>query len=347
MLNHDIYMQRCLQLAALGRQWVAPNPMVGAVLVNNGKVIGEGFHLNFGGQHAEVNAINSVENKELIKDSTIYVSLEPCSHYGKTPPCANLLVEHEISKVVIACLDPNPLVAGKGVNLLKQAGLSVEVGILEKEAKELNKRFINFYTQKRPFISLKWAQTKDGICGREMHSNQSKKITDWYSDLWVHQQRSSEQAILVGFNTAVDDNPLLTNRNWFGKSPLRIVIDLRAELPEHLSLFNDHMPTHVFTLKPKPDNEFVIYHQLKSNKNWHHELLEILYEKKIQSLLVEGGPNTLQYFIDHNIWDEAHVFSSQQLWGHGLKAPSLKSSIEIYHQSLLNDQYSIYIPQHL
>ena len=152
MLNHDIYMQRCLQLAAMGRQWVAPNPMVGAVLVNNGKVIGEGFHLNFGGPHAEVNAINSVENKELIKDSTIYVSLEPCSHYGKTPPCANLLVEHEISKVVIACLDPNPLVAGKGVNLLKQAGLSVEVGILEKEAKEMG---IKAETEKNARLILK------------------------------------------------------------------------------------------------------------------------------------------------------------------------------------------------
>jgi diaminohydroxyphosphoribosylaminopyrimidine deaminase/5-amino-6-(5-phosphoribosylamino)uracil reductase len=342
MQNHDFFMQRCLQLAAIGEQWVAPNPMVGAVIVKHGKIIGEGYHQFFGEAHAEVNAIQSVQNKTLLKGATIYVSLEPCAHYGKTPPCTNLIIEHKIAKVVVACLDPNPLVAGKGVAQLKQAGIEVMIGVKEKEALALNKRFIYFQSNKKPFIILKWAQTADGFCGRYTNSTLSNKITNWYVDVLVHQLRSKVAAILVGYNTAVFDNPLLTTRKWKGKNPLRIVIDLENNLPQQLNLFSDGIPTLVFTYKPLQDNHAVSYIRLSNKEHFIDEILETLYQKNIQSVLIEGGPKTLQKFIDHNAWNEAHILTSNNAWHEGIKAPVLTNGVQVQHKNLLNNTYSIF-----
>jgi diaminohydroxyphosphoribosylaminopyrimidine deaminase/5-amino-6-(5-phosphoribosylamino)uracil reductase len=344
MLHHEFFMQRCLQLAELGQQWVAPNPMVGAVVVKQGNIIAEGYHQQYGGAHAEVNAINTIEDKAILEGATIYVSLEPCAHFGKTPPCTNLIIENKITKVVIACLDPNPLVAGKGVAQLKQAGVEVIVGVLEKEAKELNKRFIHFHTYKKPYVVLKWAQTEDGYCGRLNSASQSNKITNWYSDVVVHKMRSNQAAILVGYNTALNDNPQLTTRNWFGKNPIRVIIDLQCSLPQHLKIFTDGMPTFVFTLAPKQNTPTVSYFKLNNKEDVITEIFHLLYEKNIQSILVEGGPKTLQMFIDSNSWNEAHIFTSNNKWQSGLKAPNLFEVAGINSITNFNDTYKIVKP---
>lgn len=342
MNNHIPFMQRCLQLAATGQPWVAPNPMVGSVVVKNGIIIGEGYHKIFGGPHAEVNAIAAVADKSQLVGTTLYVNLEPCAHFGKTPPCTNLIIEHKIARVVVACLDPNPLVAGKGVNLLKEAGIEVELGVMEQEAKELNKRFMCVHSQKKPFIVLKWAQTADGYCGRMPGSEEPHKISNWYADMVVHQLRSAESAILIGFRTAITDNPLLTNRNWMGKNPLRVVVDVEGELPQHLKLFNDEYKTMVFSLKPKQNTAHVNYVKLNSTHNFIDEVIDVLYEKKVQSLLVEGGPKTLQQFINKNYWNETHIFTSDMHWGNGIKAPQLTGGVEVYTNTLLNNSYNIF-----
>ncbi|HRG57305.1 MAG TPA: bifunctional diaminohydroxyphosphoribosylaminopyrimidine deaminase/5-amino-6-(5-phosphoribosylamino)uracil reductase RibD [Bacteroidia bacterium] len=342
MFNHDLYMQRCLHLAVLGQPWVAPNPMVGAIIVYNDKIIGEGFHQKFGGAHAEVNAINSVSDKSLLKKSTIYVSLEPCTHYGKTPPCTNLIIENKIPRVVVACLDPNPLVAGKGINLLKNAGIEVEVGVLEHEAKYLNKRFNCYFEKKRPFITLKWAASSDNFCGI---INTSKKITNWFSDVKVHQLRSTEQAILIGFNTAKIDNPKLNTRNWFGKNPIKIVIDLQGELSSELHIFNGGSQTLVFSETPNNNSEFINYILIDKHNELLHQIMSNLYERNIQSVLIEGGPKTQQLFIDSNLWDEAHIFTSSDKLGEGIIAPIISNYDEFFNQKLLNDSYSIFTPK--
>jgi diaminohydroxyphosphoribosylaminopyrimidine deaminase / 5-amino-6-(5-phosphoribosylamino)uracil reductase len=344
MHYHELFMQRCLQLAALGQQWVAPNPMVGALVVNNGIIIGEGYHQHFGGPHAEVNAVNAVIDKTLLKGATIYVSLEPCAHFGKTPPCTKLIIEHKIAKVVIACLDPNPLVAGKGAAQLEHAGVEVIIGVLEKDARELNKRFIHYHTHKKPFVVLKWAQTEDGYCGRFNGSNLSHKITNWYSDVMVHQMRSKQSAILVGYNTALNDNPQLTARKWFGKNPIRIIIDLQCCLPQHLNIFTDGLPTLVFTLVPKQDTPTVSYLKVNNKEHFIIEILNILYQKNIQSLLVEGGPKTLQLFIDSATWNEAHIFTSNIKWQDGVKAPVLLKGVEVNSIINFNNTYKKFIP---
>lgn len=338
-------MQRCLQLAAIGQPWVAPNPMVGAVIVNNGIIIGEGYHAKFGEPHAEVNAINSVIDKSQIKGATIYVSLEPCAHFGKTPPCTNLIIEHQLAKVVIACLDPNPLVAGKGVMQLKNAGIEVEIGVLETEAKQLNKRFIYYHQYKLPYVTLKWAQTADGYCGRMAGSKQSRNISNWFSNILVHQLRSAESAILVGYNTALYDNPSLTTRKWFGNNPTRIVIDMEGQLPSSLNLYQNHHQTIVFTLHPSQNTAQVTYIKLSSKQGVIQEILKKLYELKLQSLLVEGGPKTLQMFIDSGLWNEAHIITSNQKWGEGIKAPLLTKGKEVYCQTVLNDYYQVINPE--
>jgi len=346
MVNHNIFMQRCLQLAAMGQQWVTPNPMVGAVVVKNGKIIGEGYHKEFGGPHAEVNAIEAVKDKTQLKGATIYVSLEPCAHFGKTPPCTNLIIEHKITKVVIACLDPNPMVAGKGVKHLKSAGIELEAGVLEREAQELNKIFFWFHTQKQPYVVLKWAQTADGFCGRIPNAKLSSKITNWYSNILVHKIRSAEAAILVGYNTALNDNPELTNRKWIGKNPLRIVLDLAGELPQNLRLFNDEKQTIVFTLKPKENTQHVSYFKLNSTLNIVNEVLNALFELKIQSVMIEGGPKTLQLFIDKKVWNEAHIFTSSREWQKGIKAPIIKKDTKVYDKINLTDSYQIFKPNY-
>ena len=341
MLNHEIFMQRCLQLAALGQQYVAPNPMVGAVVVSNGKIIGEGYHKKHGEAHAEVNAINAVKDKSLLKGATIYVSLEPCAHFGKTPPCTGLIVENQISEVIVACLDPNPLVAGKGVEQLKQAGIKVLVGVLKEQAEELNKRFIHYHSFKKPYVVLKWAQTADNYSGRIPGADLSPKITNWYADILVHQLRSNESAILIGFNTAKYDNPLLSTRKWFGKNPLRIIIDLEGQLAPHLNIFTDKNQTVVFTLYPRQPSASVSFVQINNKHNLLDEILNYLYEQKINSLLVEGGPQTLQLFIDQKVWNEAHIFTSSNIWKQGVKAPQLNYGNVVQSIALLDNNYKI------
>ena len=336
-------MQRAMQLAALGNSFVAPNPMVGCVIVHNNCIIGEGYHQQFGGPHAEVNAINSVENKELLAHSELYVSLEPCSHFGKTPPCVNLIVEHKIPKVVVACLDPNPQVAGKGVEFLRNKTIEVEVGMLEKESFELNERFICFHTQKRPFITLKWAQTADGFMGR-LDSSLSSKITNEYSDVMVHQLRSEHTAILVGFNTALKDNPKLNNRHWIGSSPLRVVIDLENQLPSSLELFNDSIPTLKVVYEIRTNLDAKTHLIINKKQPFLPQLLEQLYQLNVQSILVEGGAKTLNHFISKNLWDKAHVFTSKQYWQNGINAPKLTEVTLINEEFIKHDRIQIFKP---
>jgi diaminohydroxyphosphoribosylaminopyrimidine deaminase / 5-amino-6-(5-phosphoribosylamino)uracil reductase len=319
----DPYMHRCLELAALGFPDVMPNPAVGCVIVCDDRIIGEGFHQKFGGPHAEVNALQSVKDKNLLEKATVYVNLEPCSHHGKTPPCADLLINSKVKKVVVAIIDPNPLVAGQGIEKLKTAGIEVNVGNLIEEAAELNKRFLTFYQKKRPYIILKWAQTTDGFIADEIGN--SKWISNETSRLLVHKWRSEEQAILVGTNTAKTDNPYLTTRNWPGRNPLRIVIDKDLLLPENLYLFDHEVPTIVFNAKRNAEEPNLTYVQIDFGKKMLPELLDKLYELKIQSVLIEGGTYTLQQFIDQNLWDEARVFTGEKSFGKGIAAPQFKA----------------------
>jgi diaminohydroxyphosphoribosylaminopyrimidine deaminase/5-amino-6-(5-phosphoribosylamino)uracil reductase len=317
------YMHRCLELAALGFPAVMPNPAVGCVIVYGDKIIGEGFHLAFGGPHAEVNAIESVKDKSLLEKATVYVNLEPCSHHGKTPPCADLLIKHKVKKVVVAISDPNPLVAGQGIEKLKKAGIEVVVGTLKDEASELNKRFLTYHQKKRPYIILKWAQTQDGFIAVE--KGNSKWISNEASRMLVHKWRSEEQAILVGTNTAKTDNPQLTTRNWPGKDPLRIVIDSELTLPKNLHLFDHIVPTIVFNSKIDAEEPNLSYVKIDFGKNLIFEMLDKLYELKIQSVLIEGGAFTLHQFIDQKLWDEARVFTGQKNFGKGIAAPKFNA----------------------
>ena len=316
----EIYMQRALQLASLGKGKVAPNPMVGSVIVYEDNIIGEGWHREYGKAHAEVNAIASVSNSDLLEKSTLYVNLEPCSHFGKTPPCADLLINKKIAKVVIACTDSNPLVAGKGIKKLQEAGIQVEVGILEQEARQLNKRFFTSVEKKRPFILLKWAQTQDGFIARSNYD--SKWISNIHSRTLVHQWRSQEQAIMVATNTALYDNPQLNVREWTGKNPIRIVIDKKLQIPTHYHLFDRSQATLCYNLHKNEISENLIFVQLDED-NFLECLLQDLHERKIQSVLVEGGGKLLQSFIEKNLWDEACVFVGNNSFGEGITAPKL------------------------
>lgn len=318
-VTHSMYMQRALQLARLGLGHVSPNPMVGCVIVHNNQVIGEGYHQQYGQPHAEVNAINSVKNPELLSNCTLYVTLEPCCHYGKTPPCSELIISKKIKKVVIACLDPNPMVAGKGVAQLEKAGVEVIVGVLENEAKLLNKRFFTNISQKRPYIILKWAQSKYGYTG-VLHG-QPVWLTNAYSRQLVHQWRSQEDAVLVGYRTAIFDNPQLTVRNFSGRNPVRIVLDKNLNLPATLHVFNHQAHTIVINPIKQEKKENITY--LKVDNDNLPQILKALYECGIGSVLVEGGTATLQKFISFNLWDEARVFYTQHLLSNGVKAPEL------------------------
>ena len=320
-MTADHYMHRCLELSVLGFPRVMPNPAVGCVIVCDEKIIGEGYHQNFGEAHAEVIAIQSVKDKTQLERATVYVSLEPCSHYGKTPPCADLLISHKVKKVVVAITDPNPLVAGQGIEKLKNAGIEVIIGVLKEEAAELNKRFLTFYQKKRPYIILKWAQTHDGFIADE--KGNSKWISNNTSRLLVHKWRSEEQAILIGTNTAKTDNPHLTTRDWTGKNPIRILIDQDVILPKKLHLFNHEVPTIVFNLKRNYEEKNLKFVQIDFGNNMLDELLKSLYELKIQSVIIEGGSFTLQQFIDNNLWDEARVFTADKSFGKGISAPKL------------------------
>lgn len=317
MSIHETYIQRCIDIGTYGLGTTAPNPMVGAIIVYNGKIIGEGYTSAFGGHHAEVNAINAVKHKALLDKSTLYVTLEPCSHFGKTPPCSDLIIQHEIPKVVIGCVDDNPQVAGKGIAKLKAAGCQVTVGILENECKVHHKRFFTFHNKKRPYVILKWAETFDGFIAPE--TKQTKKpvwITNEFSRQLVHKWRAEEQAILVGTTTVLEDNPSLTVRNWSGKHPIRIVINRASKLSKDYSVFNNNSETCIIS-----ENE------INFNKPLAQEICKFLYSKDINSVIIEGGAQTLQTFIDENLWDEARVFKGKCEFKTGIKAPNFSGTL--------------------
>ena len=335
------YMSRCIQLAELGAGNVAPNPMVGAVLVYDDKIIGEGYHKKYGEAHAEVNCINSVEekNKHLIEKSTIYVSLEPCAHYGKTPPCADLIIKNNIPKVVIGTKDIYKEVAGAGIEKLKNAGIEVLTGVLENECIDLNKRFFTFHQKQRPFIILKWAQSSNRKIGSE---RERILISNDYSNRLVHRWRSEEAAILVGTNTALKDDPLLTTRLWKGKNPIRIVIDKNLKLPHELKIFSKTTNTIIFNSLKNTIEENVEYIKLE-NKNFLEEILRTLYKLNIQSVLVEGGAKTLQSFIDAGLWDEARVITNEEMIiESGIDAPEIKSFKLIKQERYFSDLINYY-----
>jgi len=331
MHAHEKYMQRCIGLAALGIGYVSPNPMVGAVVVHNDRIIGEGYHKKYGEAHAEVNAINMViDNFEdaagVLKQSTIYVSLEPCAHYGKTPPCADLIIKHQIPKVVVGCRDPFNQVNGKGIEKLTAAGVEVIAGVLEKECRWLNRRFFTRVQQQRPYVILKWAQTVDGFFAPADKSQ--LWITGEESRKLVHQWRGEEDAILVGKNTAAIDNPQLNVRFGNGKSPVRVVIDRRLELNKDLNLFDQSVETLVFNeIKTDIDGK-VKYIALEDFDRYvPHYILFQLYMRDIQSIIIEGGAATLNSFIEAGLWDEARVFTGNISLKDGVKAPVVSGDI--------------------
>ncbi|MBK7376373.1 MAG: bifunctional diaminohydroxyphosphoribosylaminopyrimidine deaminase/5-amino-6-(5-phosphoribosylamino)uracil reductase RibD [Ferruginibacter sp.] len=339
-------MQRCLQLAGSGAGHTAPNPMVGAVLVYKDSIIGEGYHRQYGEAHAEVNCINSVcaADKELIARSILYVSLEPCAHFGKTPPCTGLIIENKIPAVVIGCRDSFNEVNGKGIEKLEAAGIQVTVGVLEKESLALNRRFFTFHDRKRPYIIVKWAQSSDGkIAGA---GTSRILISNEFSNRLVHKWRSEEAAILVGKNTALRDDPSLTTRHWPGKSPVRLVIDKELKLPAYLKLFDGSGDTIIFNYLKTGDEGKLHYQQLGRNEDLLKQLLLVLYERKLQSVIVEGGTKLLQSFIDAGLWDEARVLCNRHLTiGNGPEAPVLKNMVLLREEKMDTDVISYFTRQ--
>lgn len=328
---HEKYIKRCIEIAKNGLGSTRPNPMVGCVIVYKNIVIGEGFTSKYGGNHAEVNAINSVADKSLLKKATLYVTLEPCSHYGKTPPCSDLIIANKIPKVVIGCLDDNKLVAGKGIKKLINANCQVTVGVLEEACKALHKRFFTFHNKKRPYIILKWAQTRDGFIAPEKKVELKPVwITNELSRQLVHKWRVEEQAILVGFNTVIQDNPSLTVRDWTGEHPTRIVIDKEGSLTENYHVFNQLAKTILIT---KNDIEF--------KNNLATQISYMLYKNNITSVIIEGGTKTLQTFINENIWDEARVFTGDCTFTKGVKAPVITGAL-VAEKIIKNDILAIY-----
>lgn len=310
------------------------------MIVHNATIIGEGWHYQAGRAHAEVNAINSVKDKSLLKDATIYVSLEPCSHFGKTPPCANLIIEHQIKNVVIGCVDSFSEVSGKGIEKLKAHGHNVTVGVLEDECLSLNKRFFTFHNKKRPFIMLKWAQTADGFIAPDNNS-EITWITNSYSRQLVHKLRAEEQAILVGTQTAVTDNPKLNCRTWKGKNPVRIVLDRTLRIPNNHHLFDNSITTIVFTEIERTNSTHLIYETVDFSKNIAPQICDVLYKHQIQSVIIEGGSKTLQSFIDTNLWDEARVFIGNTHFKSGIKAPEFKAKLTA-SKTIKEDRLLIY-----
>ncbi len=343
-MNDILFMKRALDLAVLGEGNVAPNPLVGCVITQNNKIIGEGYHQKYGEAHAEVNAINSVFDKNLLKDSIFYVSLEPCSHFGKTPPCADLIIKYQPKKVVICNLDSNPLVAGKGVEKLKNAGIEVVSGILEAEGKFVNRRFFTFMEKKRPYIFLKWAQTSDGFLA---HSNntiqtiENKQISNAHTRPYTHKWRTHETAIMVGTNTAKTDNPRLDARFWVGNNPIRIFIDKNLSISSESHLLDQKTPTLCYNFIKNEIKENLIFVRLeKKDDDILENILEDLYKRKILSVMVEGGTTLLNAFLEKNIWDEIAVFQSKKQFFEGIKAPLLNISpnkiIPIQEDNLLH-----------
>lgn len=356
MTKDEQYMLRCLQLAQQGAGYTAPNPMVGAVLVHNDEIIGEGFHERYGEAHAEVNCITSTINNgytDKLQQSTLYVSLEPCAHFGKTPPCADLIITHKIPKVVIGCSDPFNEVNGKGIDKLKAAGVEVVIDVLKEQCLELNKRFFTFHQQHRPYIILKWAQTKNGKTaslnpsrGGTLDSEfQRLFISNEFTNRLVHQWRSEEASILVGTNTALMDDPQLTNRYFNGKQPIRLVLDKELQVSASARVMNDEAPTIIFNYHQHTEDGQPQYYQITNDVNAVHQIINALHQKKIQSILVEGGAQLLQSFIDEEMWDEARVITNEELIvENGLAAPQLNSYQLIGEQKILSDTIKYYKP---
>jgi diaminohydroxyphosphoribosylaminopyrimidine deaminase/5-amino-6-(5-phosphoribosylamino)uracil reductase len=339
MTEHEGYMKRCLALAQLGAGYVSPNPMVGCVVVWNHQIIGESWHQRYGGAHAEVNAIRAVENLDLLKTATLYVSLEPCHHYGKTPPCVDLILAHQIPKVVIGSVDPNPLVAGKSIDKLKNAGVEVIVGVLQKEENALNKGFICQQVKHRPYIILKWAESKDGffapLKGQKWLSNAlSKRLT--------HKWRNTLDAILVGKNTVIQDNPQLTDRFWAGNQPLRIVIDRALEIDKTKHIFTDEFPTIVLNSKQNGIEGRIQFIQLDAENFNVENFINVFYQLNINTLLVEGGAYTLNQFIECGFWDEAYIYKTDVSLNEGIDSPMITAYSRKLKQILANNILEIY-----
>ena len=324
-------MKRCFTLAKNGLGSTYPNPLVGALLVVDNAIIAEGWHQKAGAPHAEVNAIAQIKDPTLLEKATLYVNLEPCCHFGKTPPCTQLIIDKKIPRVVISNLDPNPLVAGKGVAILKHKGIDVVTGVLASEGLYLNRRFFTFHTKNRPFIFLKWAQTKQGFIAPKIMP--AKQAPVWISNastqVWTHQLRAENQAILIGTNTALKDNPSLTTRKWHGANPTRILIDKDLKVPDTASIFSDEAFTIICNKLKSAKNNHVEYIQIDFSKPLPPQITSILYNKGIQSLIVEGGANTIQQFINTNYWDEAYKIIGQSTFIEGIHAPALAVDIPI------------------
>lgn len=331
IIEDSIFIKRCIEIGKNGFGTAAPNPAVGSVVVVDGKIIGEGWTSAYGGAHAEVNAIASVKNKSLLAKSTLYVSLEPCCHHGKTPPCTDLIIKHKIQRVVIGCIDSNTKVSGKGVAALEAAGCKVKVGIEEELCKEHHRRFLTFQNKKRPYVILKWAETKNGFIAPKKKKNRTPVwISSSESRQLVHQWRSEEHAILVGGNTVLDDNPSLTTRMISGRNPIRIVVDQKGTLPKSLAVFSEDAKTHVLS-----NND------INFNNEIAKQICNKLYEMNILSVLIEGGQKTLQYFIDENLWDEMRVFKGPTEFTAGTKSPAFKDRPR-HKVSIADDELCIY-----
>lgn len=321
-------MQQCLKLAMKGLGEVAPNPMVGSVIVVNDKIIGAGYHEKYGGAHAEVNAINSVSDKKLLEKSTLYVNLEPCSHFGKTPPCADLIIKNKIPNVVVGCTDSFAKVNGQGIEKLKKAGINVKINVLEDDCKKLNKTFFTYHEKKRPYIILKWAQTADGFIDAKRNPGNAEKalqISNKQSKILTHTWRSQIQAVMVGTNTALLDNPSLTTREVKGKNPLRIAIDGDLKIPKYFNVLDKSTPTIIFTAKRATSERNLEFVKINFNKNILPQILKELHKRNIQSLIVEGGTQLLSSFIENNLWDEMRIFTATKKIKMGVKAPVRKN----------------------
>lgn len=343
-MEHNIYMQRCLELAETGMRAAMPNPSVGAVLVHNGHIIGEGHTSPYGGPHGEVNCLNSVkpEDRHLITDATLYVSLEPCSHFGKTPPCCDLIIREKIKKVVVGTTDPHIKVAGNGIRKIREAGLEVIVGVLEKECRESNRRFFTFHEKKRPYIILKWAESADGFLSpTERNIQQPVWITNVYSRQLVHKWRSEEMAILAGTQTVLDDNPSLNVRSWSGASPTRVILDRQGKINSTYTVKDQKINTIVLT----EQTDFItldnlLYEQTSFKNHNPNYIADVLYRHNLLSVLIEGGSKTLQSFIDAGLWDEARIFKGSVLFDNGVPTPKILGTV-IAKQHILNDELII------
>lgn len=326
MTTHEKYMDRCLQLARIGLAAAMPNPSVGAVIVYKDTIIGEGFTSAYGGAHAEVNAINNVEDQELLQQSTLYVSLEPCSHHGKTPPCSDLIITKKIPRVVIGCIDTFAKVSGRGIKKLQDHGIEVTLGVMEEQCRESHKRFFAYHEKKRPYVILKWAVSADGFIA-PLHKEELKPvwISNIYSRQLTHKWRSEEQAILVGTQTIIDDNPSLTVRSWKGRNPIRMYIDRDLKISSAYAITDDCASTICITTQSETPIDTVSYEKIDFETAVIPQIMDICYKHQIQSIIIEGGLQTLQAFIQANIWDEARIFESNIVLNNGIKAPLIRT----------------------